>query len=77
MGDGIEEIKIGFNALDQIQGSRCSGITCLILNRLRYASSVRPIRRRPPISYGLWWDKSGKRSPPEADEHLPEVCAAS
>ena len=44
-----------------------------ILNRLMDASSVRPIRRRPPTSYGLWRDTSGKRSPPEADEHLPEV----
>jgi hypothetical protein len=48
-----------------------------ILNRLMDASSVRPIRRRPPTGFGLWRDKSGKRSPPEADEHLPEACAAS
>ena len=27
----------------------------------------------PPSPFGLWRDKSGKRSPPEADEHLPEA----
>ena len=27
----------------------------------------------PPSPSGLWRDKSGKRSPPEADEHLPEA----
>jgi hypothetical protein len=43
------------------------------LSTLKYASMR---QADPPSPSGLWRDKSGKRSPPEADEHCPEVCAA-
>ena len=40
---------------------------------------VRPFRRRPSTSIGLWRDKSRKRSPPHilADAHLSEACNAT
>jgi len=53
--------KSGFKIPDQAQGPRYSGITYLILKALgMYQASGR----------------SGKRTPPEADDHLPETCAA-
>ena len=50
--------------------------------KLDYISNLKEIKvcikaqADPPSPSGLWRDKSGKRSPPEADEHLPEACAA-
>jgi hypothetical protein len=47
-----------------------------------YISNLRKIKvcikrqADPPSPFGLWRDRSEKRSPPEADEHLSEACNA-
>ena len=56
------DFRSGFKTSDQVQGPRGSGITYLILKRLRYASSVRPIEK----AQHTW-----------VCEHLPEACNAA